>query len=423
MPNRSALISIVVPTRERSEYLGSCLETIIRLDDPNIEIVVSDNHSQDDTATLLKSISDRRLRVVNPGRRLGMTDNFQYALEHSRGDYVVFLGDDDGILASGWTVLRSVVEKERPQILKWPPLIYNWPSNTYTGTGGELLIRPRHTAGGLKRYKTRPIFERFCSGTIKRYRDGANIYHGCVARSVIDAVQMRAGRYFYANAPDVGAAIANLLTVSELTILGFPVSIGGTSPRSTGAATHRYSNTLENTESAFNQWGQEELVESNMPRMSRSIRSVGAHTLDSLFMTCDYFTEDASRIDLARWYRRIAAEFAAMPAAMRLPQIEDFKTWCIARGLPAPDFEPSVSSQGKRGKAELSDKPVDHRITFDGVRLGTRRGFGENILQAAILFDGLLDGTIDPQQQSALRRLKNWGRTVLKGRQIASQWR
>ena len=108
-------ISLVVPTRERAEYLGSCLDTALRVEDPDFEIVVSDNHSQDATAEVVAARSDPRLRYTRTPARCSMRQNFEHALATASGDYLVFVGDDDGVLPSGMAQLRALLERERPR--------------------------------------------------------------------------------------------------------------------------------------------------------------------------------------------------------------------------------------------------------------------------------------------------------------------
>ena len=88
------LISIVIPSRDRAKYLKYSLQTALAISDQNLEILVSDNASEDNTKELVKSFSDSRLRYINTGARISMRANFELALKASRGDYVIFFGDD-----------------------------------------------------------------------------------------------------------------------------------------------------------------------------------------------------------------------------------------------------------------------------------------------------------------------------------------
>ena len=109
-------ISLVIPTRERIATLRSCLELALSCDDPDLEVVVSDNHSMDGTDAYLATMTDPRLKVVRPEGRVAMRLNFETGLNAATGDYVIVIGDDDGVLPSGLRWLRAVLEKDRPEV-------------------------------------------------------------------------------------------------------------------------------------------------------------------------------------------------------------------------------------------------------------------------------------------------------------------
>ena len=110
-------ISLVIPTRERIATLRSCLELALSCDDPDLEVVVSDNHSMDGTDAYLATMTDPRLKVVRPEGRVAMRLNFETGLNAATGDYVIVIGDDDGVLPSGLRWLRAVLEKDRPEVV------------------------------------------------------------------------------------------------------------------------------------------------------------------------------------------------------------------------------------------------------------------------------------------------------------------
>ncbi|AXS40441.1 glycosyltransferase [Breoghania sp. L-A4] len=61
-------VSIAIPTRDRGVYLASCLAVCTAIGDPDLEIVVSDNASTDDTADVVASFNDARIRYIRtPG--------------------------------------------------------------------------------------------------------------------------------------------------------------------------------------------------------------------------------------------------------------------------------------------------------------------------------------------------------------------
>ena len=97
MRNRM-LVSIVIPTRERAEVLRYALASCTRIVDSQIEIIVSDNASLDDTAEVVAAKHDDRIRYVRTPRRCSMRENFEFGVNHARGDYVFVMGDDDALI-------------------------------------------------------------------------------------------------------------------------------------------------------------------------------------------------------------------------------------------------------------------------------------------------------------------------------------
>ncbi len=64
---------------------------------PNLEIIVADNCSTDSTKTLVAGIADPRLRYFRHEVNIGPTNNLNFCLEHAKGEYILFLHDDDRI--------------------------------------------------------------------------------------------------------------------------------------------------------------------------------------------------------------------------------------------------------------------------------------------------------------------------------------
>jgi hypothetical protein len=99
--NSDPLITIGIPTRNRASLVMNCVASALAQTYRNIEVLVCDNASSDDTVARLKSISDTRLRVVSNPVDIGMVKNFARCVEEARGDYLV-LASDDNILDCGF---------------------------------------------------------------------------------------------------------------------------------------------------------------------------------------------------------------------------------------------------------------------------------------------------------------------------------
>ncbi len=88
-------ISIIIPTFNRSAYLGNLIPSLLKQSRPPHEIIVVDDHSTDDTALVVQRLAAGNARVkyfVNEGRH--QRDAKKTGLKRARGEYVGFLDDD-----------------------------------------------------------------------------------------------------------------------------------------------------------------------------------------------------------------------------------------------------------------------------------------------------------------------------------------
>ena len=93
------LISVLIPAYNVSKYLGRCLKSVLRQTYRNLEVVVVDDGSTDDTYEIAKKFAEQDSRVVvlqkqNEGN-IAKTRNF--LLEHFNGKYCVWVDSDDQI--------------------------------------------------------------------------------------------------------------------------------------------------------------------------------------------------------------------------------------------------------------------------------------------------------------------------------------
>jgi glycosyltransferase involved in cell wall biosynthesis len=89
------LITIGIPTRNRSSLLKRCLDAAFAQTYRNIEVLVSDNASTDNTLAVLDSIDDSRLRVLRNRQDIGASENFATCIREAKGDYIVLVSDDN----------------------------------------------------------------------------------------------------------------------------------------------------------------------------------------------------------------------------------------------------------------------------------------------------------------------------------------
>jgi glycosyltransferase involved in cell wall biosynthesis len=109
MEHSQPLVSIGIPTYNRGALLHRSIDSALSQDFENIEIIISDNASTDETPQVCKSYCarDRRIKYIRQPTNVGPTTNFNEALKHASGLFFMWLGDDDWIDTS---YVRTCVE-------------------------------------------------------------------------------------------------------------------------------------------------------------------------------------------------------------------------------------------------------------------------------------------------------------------------
>jgi len=89
------LLSVVIPTRNRLGFLREAVESVRRQTYANWELIVVDDASEEKTWDWLCSLEDSRIRTLRVKRRSERTSARNRGLAEARGDFVLFLDDDD----------------------------------------------------------------------------------------------------------------------------------------------------------------------------------------------------------------------------------------------------------------------------------------------------------------------------------------
>lgn len=108
------LISVCIPSFNYGRYIENAVDSVLRQTYPNIEVVITDNGSTDDSIARLTARygDDERVRVIENGRNIGLVPNFNHALAHARGEFVLWLCADDWLLRDHLTRLAALFDAE-----------------------------------------------------------------------------------------------------------------------------------------------------------------------------------------------------------------------------------------------------------------------------------------------------------------------
>lgn len=240
-------ITVIIPTRERCDVLESSLRTVTSQDYDNLEIIVSDNCSSDDTASVVRRANDSRIRYLNTGKRLNMSQNWEFALSHVSDGWATYIGDDDGLMPEAIKMVANIIETADVDAIRSTFCTYRWPA--VMGNEHGQLIVPMNS--GMEMRDATQWLGKVMHSTAK-YPQLPLIYNGGFIRiSTLHKIRDKAGAFFRSFNPDLYSAIAVASVVDRFLYLHSPLAILGVSKHSIGNSALYAKNDKDTTASAM----------------------------------------------------------------------------------------------------------------------------------------------------------------------------
>jgi len=108
-PGAAPKVSVLIPVFNGGTNLAECLDSVLAQDFRDVEILVADDGSSDDSMAIVATYAarDSRLRHWTNPQRLGLTANSNACLRAARGEYIKFIHQDDKLLCH--SCLRKMV--------------------------------------------------------------------------------------------------------------------------------------------------------------------------------------------------------------------------------------------------------------------------------------------------------------------------
>jgi|LakMenEpi03Aug12_release.lakeMendotaPanAssembly.Ray.scaffolds.fasta_scaffold75289_2 glycosyltransferase involved in cell wall biosynthesis len=106
-------VSVIVPTYNRSAFLKKTLTSIVTQSFSDLEILVFDNASVDNTTEVVKEFTDPRIVYHKNIVNLGVVENYNAAFQKSKGELIHIFSDDDIMHASCIEKLVNIFDQNR----------------------------------------------------------------------------------------------------------------------------------------------------------------------------------------------------------------------------------------------------------------------------------------------------------------------
>lgn len=232
------LLSIIVPTKDRYEYLEVLVDLFYSIKDERIQLVLQDNSDKQSDAFIekLNKINDNRIKYQYNPVHLPIDENCNAAIFNSDGKYVTMIGDDDGFIPE-LIYYVSEMDKRGFDVLLPQKAYYMWPdvvSKHYTDIIGSVTLRKL----GYNLIEINPLKElKTClSNGARDMYNMPRLYHAVVSRNYLDLIYKKTNNYFPGPSPDMANAVALSLFNPKTFLIKLPLIISGKGYKSSGAA-------------------------------------------------------------------------------------------------------------------------------------------------------------------------------------------
>lgn len=242
--------SIVIPARNSVETLRCTIETCLNQRfKGNYEIVLSDNSSigNMEIYNLYKTFDSHIIKYYRTPREYNLSKSFEFAILHARGEFIIPIGSDDGILP--WALeylqkLRTAYPEE--EIIGWDRGFYAWPG--FNGGQQNQFIIPRsYEKDQLAVYywRTEYLLKLVMQSPNYMYLLPMLYINSGFKRTYLKRLIEETGALWDGVSQDTYIAAVNCLLMDRFLYACYPITIAGMSSRSIGAQSATARQTVE----------------------------------------------------------------------------------------------------------------------------------------------------------------------------------
>lgn len=150
MNEHKPLVSVIITTYNRSDILPRAIDSVLSQTYENIEIILVDDCSGDNTKEIIENNYKGKLKYLINEKNVGLAASRNVGINHSKGDFVSFLDDDDEILP-------TKIEKQVNMFLNDRDLGVAYCGSDRVYENYKLNIKPEHKGNILRHALRYPL--------------------------------------------------------------------------------------------------------------------------------------------------------------------------------------------------------------------------------------------------------------------------
>lgn len=92
---KQPLVSVIMPTYNHAQFIGEAIDSVLNQTYKNLELIVIDNYSEDNTEEIIRSFNDPRIKYMKFRNHGIIGASRNQGIRHAVGKYIAFLDSDD----------------------------------------------------------------------------------------------------------------------------------------------------------------------------------------------------------------------------------------------------------------------------------------------------------------------------------------
>ena len=262
------LLSIVVPTKDRYKYLKHLITLIDSFHSDEIELILQDNTANnEEIVTFLNQKAYPYIKYTHSFEQISVSENSDRALLNSSGEYVCYIGDDDGVTSHiidcvKWMKLNDI------DVVVPASVVYLWPDyQDSLNPNLNSIIQYEEFSNKIEIVNIGEALNKSLNEGFINRGILPLLYHGIVKRSALDEIYKIGGTFFPGPSPDMANGVALCFSIKKYARVDFPIIISGASAEHAGGA-HKLKDELAEIEDCpFLPQNAKENWERNLPKI------------------------------------------------------------------------------------------------------------------------------------------------------------
>jgi hypothetical protein len=230
--------SIVMPTRNRGHVLPFALRSALAQTHDDYEIVVMANNPTDNTRQVVSEMADARIQYFETSHTLNMCDNWELAWTKARGEYVIYLCDDDALVPDALERIENNALHDRPPVVTWQDGIYYY-ADFQDEAVRNILLLFRYSDGGIEDRPAPVMLEEAASFTFGWNAPLPRMNNTAAQRSFFESWRAKLGRLFFPTAPDFSFVWIAAQVAESIRIIHRPLTLHGVSDHGNGMGVNK----------------------------------------------------------------------------------------------------------------------------------------------------------------------------------------